>query len=152
LSQFVLERTIERPLREVYKFISDLRNIPRWQSGIDEHRVMPDGPTQLGSLVIQRRTFQGHTLDLSYKVVALEEDRRIELESTAGPVDYSVKQSFAEVDSGTRVEFELNVALTGAMRLAGRLIEPAVRRAAEADLDRLNDVLASSAQPGPQPR
>ena len=142
MAEFELERTIRRPVGDVFAFVSDFRNAPRWQTGIQSLQVLPDGPAQPGTLVMERRRIQAHDIELNYKVVQLDPGRRIAVEGTDGPVDYSGVQEFqATDDGGTRLRFRLDVKLTGGMRLLAGFIGPAIQRQVEADLDRLGALL-----------
>ena len=143
MAEFELERTIHRPVGEVFAFLADFRHGTQWQAGVENLRVVPDAPAEVGTRITERRRLQGHVVDLSYRVVALEPGKRIAVESAGGPVAYSGVQDFSPTDdgSGTHLRFALDVKLTGGMRLLSGLIAPAVRKQVESDLDRLAWVL-----------
>ncbi|MFN2483528.1 MAG: SRPBCC family protein [Candidatus Limnocylindria bacterium] len=142
MAEFEFERTIRRPVDDVFAFLTDFRNGREWQSGIVSLEVLPDGPAQRGTLVMERRRIHGHDVELNYKVVELDRARRVAVEGTDGPVEYSGVHEFSETaDGGTRLRFRVSVELTGGMRLLAGLITPAIRRQAEADLDRLTELL-----------
>jgi uncharacterized membrane protein len=137
MATFRLERDIARPVGEVFGFLRDFRNMPLWQSGLEAVQVFPNAPVDIGSVIFERRRVQGRQIDLAYKVVALEPDRSISLESTGGPVQYSAVQTLSPERDGTRLSLTLEVQLDGPMRLLAGLLTPAIRRQAEQDLDRL---------------
>jgi uncharacterized membrane protein len=141
MATFQLKRHIPRRVDEVFAYVRDFRNAPQWQTGIEEIQVFPDAPVERGSVIMERRRVQGHVIDLAYKVVGLEPDRSISLESTSGPVHYSVVQTFTAEGEGTRLSLALDVDLLGGLRLMAGVLTPAVRRQAENDLDRLTDLL-----------
>lgn len=142
MAEFELTRTIRRPVADVFAFTSDSRNAPRWQSGIVSLEVLPDAPAQRGTVVMERRRVQGHEIDLSYKVVDFDPPRLIGLEATGGSVGYSARQEFTETEHGaTRLRFQLNVELSGRMRMLTALVAPAIRNQAASDLDRLAELL-----------
>ena len=147
MAEFAVERTIQRPVDDVFAFVADFRNGPEWQAGIEDLRVEPDGQAQVGTRIRERRRLQGHVIDLSYTVTALEPGRRIEVRSAGGPVGYSGVQHFESVEgnAGTRLRFQLDVQLTGGMRLLAGFIGPAIRRQVESDLDRLAWLLENAA-------
>ena len=145
MAEFEFERTIRRPVDDVFGFLTDFRNGRDWQSGIVSLEVLPDAPAERGTLVMERRRIQGHDIELSYKVVELERPNRIAVEGTDGPVDYSGVQELSETaDGATRLRFRISVQLTGGMRLLAGLVTPAIRRQAEADLDRLVSLLEAA--------
>ena len=148
MATFQLERHIPRRVDEVFAYVRDVRNAPQWQTGIEEIQVFPEAPVDRGSVIMERRRVHGNVIELAYKVVALEADRSISLESTDGPVHYSAVQAFRAEGEGTLLSLTLDVNLRGSMSLLAGLLTPAIQRQAENDLDRLADVLA----PGRSPR
>lgn len=40
---------VSKPSAQIYAFLVDLRNIPKWQSEVVASRVMTDGPTRRGT-------------------------------------------------------------------------------------------------------
>ena len=139
MAEFELERTIQRPVDEVFAFLADFRNGAQWQAGVENLRVVPEAPAQVGTRITERRRLQSHVVDLSYTVAALEPGRLIAVRSAGGPVGYSAVEHFSPTDdgTGTRLRFELDVQLTGGMRLLAGFIAPMIRKQVESDLDRL---------------
>lgn len=139
---FELTHVIRRPPHEVFAFVSDLRNLPRWQSGIERLHVVPDAPPRIGTQVRERRSVQGRRVDVGYSVVALEPGRLIQVEGSEGGVRYRAIQAVAPEGEGTtRLAVRVEIELRGAMRFLAGLVAPAIERQAAADLERLAALL-----------
>ena len=77
--------TIARPIDEVYAFVADGTNNPRWHSGVIEisRTSEQDG---LGATYRQVLTGPGgRRIDGDYRVTAYDPPRRLGFEVTAGP-------------------------------------------------------------------
>jgi uncharacterized protein YndB with AHSA1/START domain len=144
---FELTRVIRRSPADVFDFVSDLRNLPRWQSGIERLEVVPDAPPRVGTAVRERRVVQGRRVDLAYRVMRLDPGRLLHVEGSEGPVRYRAIQAVApEGEDSTRLSVRVEVELSGAMRFLAGLVAPAIQRQAAADLEHLAALLEQPAQ------
>jgi carbon monoxide dehydrogenase subunit G len=143
--RFALERSFEVPPSAVFEVLRDFRRADRWQTGVEEIQVFPDAPAEVGTVVMERRRVAGQSIELSYKVMEIVPARAIRVESTGDAVGYQVEQTLTPTETGTRLDVVLEVDLRGPMRFAAGIFEPAIRRQAEADLERLADLVASEA-------
>ncbi|MBW3587950.1 MAG: SRPBCC family protein [Actinobacteria bacterium] len=107
---------IERPLEEVFAFVADQSNEPKWHTDI--LRVDPQGPIELGSRVRWVVRFMGENQYLN-DVTAFEPGRRIEMAALEGPLKPTVTHSFEEVDGRTRYTRHVRIPLQGMFRLVG---------------------------------
>ena len=75
---------IGRPAADVFAFVSDQTNAPRWQSGLDEvHRLTP-GPIRVGSEHSFIRRFAGRRIEARNKFVAFEAGRIVAFDILPG--------------------------------------------------------------------
>ena len=61
--------TINRPVKEVFAFVADQRNAPRWQSGLLEVRRTTEGTLGVGTKHRFVRKFVGRRLEASNEYV-----------------------------------------------------------------------------------
>jgi hypothetical protein len=54
---------VGRPAGDVFAFVSDQLNAPRWQRGLHEVRRTTDGPIRVGSEHVFVRRFAGRRID-----------------------------------------------------------------------------------------
>ena len=78
--------TISAPPEEVFAFVADLANLPRWQSGITSaERTSPD-PVGVGSTARVVRDMAGQSLTVDLTITDFEPGRRLALASAASGV------------------------------------------------------------------
>ena len=73
--------TINRPRDEVFAYLADLENLPRWNYAIQETRKVSSGPVAVGSRFHQVRTVPAFREE-SLEVVALDPDRTLGVRGT----------------------------------------------------------------------
>ena len=117
---------------EVYDFVADLERAPEWQSSLESVDV---------DRGVEVRIFAGHRRETSFKVTEEEPASRFGIESQAGPVRAHAVFSFTPVQEGTRVDFQLDMELDGAARLAAALLRGRMAREARQNLARLSELL-----------
>jgi uncharacterized membrane protein len=126
---------IERPIADVFAYVTDPEHVPEWQESAVSIRKISDGRWE------EERRIAGRRVECEVKVTDLEPGRRFNLRSDAGSMEFEVKHLFTETDGGTRLEVAAEGKAGGLMRLAERTIESRARDELEADLDRLKRVL-----------
>src|SRR5262245_31601837 len=100
-----LERTvhIDRPAAEVFDFLVDLENHPRFAASISAVSGIEDGPLTLGRRYGQTSTLLGRTIDVTVEVTSCEPGRELSLKTVTGLVP--VTRTF-------RLEGETDLTLT----------------------------------------
>jgi uncharacterized membrane protein len=132
------EVLIDRPRGEVAALATDPANDTRWIGGVDRVRRLDEGPIGVGSRVERSARFLGRRLDYVNDVVELEPGSRLRMRSVSGPVPMDITYAFADAGPWrTRASIRVRGEARGALRLAGPLLGPMVRRSVAADLRRL---------------
>jgi uncharacterized protein YndB with AHSA1/START domain len=132
--------TIARPVDAVFSFIADGETATKWRSGVvDIKRVSGNA---VGARYAQGvRGPMGRRVPADYEITAFEPNRRIEFQTTAGPVRPHGRFDFETVDGGTRLTFSLDAQVSG---IQGRLMGGMVQKTMDAEvaaLARLKKVL-----------
>lgn len=135
-------QTIDRPADEVFAFVADAANNPRWQRGMRSCAWTSPPPIGMGSTYRQEATFLGRPVVTEFEVVAHEPGRSVTIQSTSGPFPIRVTRSVTPIDpSSCRVE----AAITGDpgrfFRLAAPLVQRMAQRSVTADYRRLKALL-----------
>ena len=140
---------IALPAAEVFAFLSNLENLPRWQSGVVRAGQTSPGPIDVGSTAVVERRMFGQQIVADLVVTVYEAPRRIVLNTETSGV--SVQASVAIEPLGAarcRVTFGMTLETSGFFMKA---VEPMVAQAAEADIEaslaRLREVLAEDRYP-----
>jgi carbon monoxide dehydrogenase subunit G len=131
------ELEIERSPEDVYAFLADPENLPRWQSGVLEVRRESD------TRFTEVRTFIGRRIESTVDVTVADPGREFSLRSAAGPVRFTVQHLLEPAgEGGTRLRVAgESEGAGGLFKLGGRLLRMAVERRTEEDFSRLKDVL-----------
>ena len=75
---------ISRPVAEVFAFVADQTNAPKWQKGLHEVRRLTEGPIGVGSQHEFVRRFAGREIASRNRFVAFEEGRYVRFEIPEG--------------------------------------------------------------------
>jgi len=137
---------IDRPVEDVFAFVSDHTNAPRWQRGLLEVRRASDGPIGVGTRHTFVRTFMGRRLEASNVFTHYEPSRLVAFNATSnwlpGHGSYVV-----EPDGTDRARLIARVELrpSSLFRAAEPLMAAALRREVDANLSDLKGLLEAQA-------
>jgi uncharacterized protein YndB with AHSA1/START domain len=135
--------TISRPVNEVFAFIADGLNGPKWRSGITDIALVSG--SGVGATYKQGvKGPGGRRVDADYRVTAYEPNSRLAFEAIAGPVRPTGEYILEPVADGTRLTFVLQAELGGIKRL---LMSGAVQKTMDAEVEateKLKSLLESS--------
>ena len=127
--------TVERPIDEVFAFLADGENDPRWRSGVlDIERVAGEG---VGARYRQGvKGPMGRRVAADYEVTEFVPPRALGFRATAGPVRPEGRYQLEPAGDGTRVRFALQCTPTGFARLITPMVARTMRTEVQA-IDRL---------------
>ncbi len=136
--------SIARPVADVFAYVADGLNGPRWRPGVLD--VALASGSGVGAVYKQGvRGPGGRRIDADYRVTAFEPNRRLAFEAIAGPVRPTGEYRFEATDGSTRLTFTLQAELGGIKKL---LMGGAVQRTMDAEVaatERLKTILEASA-------
>lgn len=140
------ERSAEigRSADEVFAFLSEIDNLPRWQSGVISAEKTSDGPIGVGSTAVVERRVLGQQLRADLRVTVFEPPRRFVLEAESSGISVEASVAVEPLEAARcRVTFGMAMEATGFFMKA---VEPMVAQAAEGDIEeslvRLKEALA----------
>jgi uncharacterized protein YndB with AHSA1/START domain len=131
---------IRRPTAEVFGFLSDFENIPRWNYAIVETHKVSRGPVGVGTIYQQVRSVPSRSEE-HFEVTAYHPPRQLEIQGQLGPFPSRLSYALDAVPEGTRITNTVELELRGPGRLLGRVAVPRVRDAVAAHLNTLNEQL-----------
>lgn len=124
---------IDRPVNEVFAFLSDAENDKRWRPGVVEIRRRSGQPVIYDQRV--KGPF-GRTVSADIEIVDVEPERRIAFRTITGPVRPSGSYRLEPAGEATRVTFELSAELRGPAKLMAPVVASTMRSEV-AQLERL---------------
>lgn len=132
---------INRPVEEVFAFVADQTNAPRWQSGLLEVRRTTEGPLGVGTKHTLVRKFMGQRLEASNEYLEYEPNRWIVFRGTANTMDFEASYLTEPTAEGTRLTSTLDMQSIEPVGLEEASFAEALRRDVEANLSELKDLL-----------
>ena len=108
---------IDRPIEEVFAYVTDQTNTPAWQAGLVEVQRTTPGPIGVGTRHRFVRQFMGRRMEAANEYVAYEPDRLVTFRTTSGPA-LVASYLFDQDPKGTR--------LTSRVELDGGILGPVI--------------------------
>jgi uncharacterized protein YndB with AHSA1/START domain len=135
---------IDRPVDEVFAFVADPANFPRWAGAlVKESRQTSTGPVGVGTTFTQVNMLIGRRFVSEMRVVTHDPPRRFEYITTAGPIRFAGHYTFAAISSGTRFTSVDQSQVSGLLRYLQPILQPFAQHQIKVNLDRLKAVIES---------
>jgi carbon monoxide dehydrogenase subunit G len=131
---------IRRPTAEVFGFLADFENIPKWNDAIVQTHKVTQGPVGVGTIYQQVRSVPSRSEE-RFEVTAYSPPQQLEIQGQLGPFPSRLSYALDAVPEGTRVTNAVELELRGPGRLLGRVAVARVRDAVAANLRKLKDLL-----------
>jgi carbon monoxide dehydrogenase subunit G len=123
---------IDRPQAEVFAFIADARNRPRWDEGVESEELTSPEPIGVGSTVRTTMRSMGREYVIDWEIVKHESPRSQTIESKSGPFPTTLNWELSGGEGGaTRADFSLTGRPSGFLRL----LQPMIARSTQRNLD-----------------
>jgi len=136
---------INRPLEEVFAFLSDLENNLKWRSGQIEAKKTSVGPIRVGTTYRMVNNVLGRRIEGEGEVTEYEPNRKFTSIGRSGYLPLEAQRVFEPVEGGTRVTFVLKAEPGGFFKLAEPLVATLAKRRVEMDAANLKDMMEAQA-------
>lgn len=136
--------TIDRPVDEVFDFLTDGGNRPKWDASVVSEELTSAGPLGVGSTLHTRQRAMGQEVDFTWRVTRFERPAGMTVVSTSGPLPTTLVFEFAPNGERSAVRATIEGSPTGMMRLAEPLISDMVRTTLATGLARAQALLEST--------
>ena len=137
---------VERSPDDVFAFVADPANRPKYQHNVAGSRVVGDGPVRAGSTFEEVLKMGPWKLRTAGEVIAYEAPRRCVIAARNGMVNYRGEFAVEDAPGGTRLT------ISGSAELVGwrRILQPMLRAECSRNLPR--ELQRHPRDPGPLPR
>ncbi|MGH8976147.1 MAG: SRPBCC family protein [Acidimicrobiia bacterium] len=133
---------IDRPLPEVFAFLEDVENNPKWLRGMKSCTWTSEPPVGVGSTYDQRAVFLGKEIVSSFVVTEHEPRKRVTIKTTKSSFPLTVTRTTEAVASGrTHVHETVEGDPRGFYRMAQPLLRLVVQRNVRRDYGHLKRLL-----------
>jgi uncharacterized protein YndB with AHSA1/START domain len=135
--------TIARPAEEVFAFLADLRNIPKWNYAIERTVPTSPGPAGAGATYRQTRTIPRRSQE-NLQITAFEPPSRLTIDGQLGPFQATASYLLQPAAGGTRLTNDVELEpISALLRPVGALVVPRIKEAVAANLSTLKQLLES---------
>jgi carbon monoxide dehydrogenase subunit G len=138
---FDLSTLIDRPVKDVFAFVSNLNNMTKWNSAVVSLQQLTPGTLGVGTKFKSVGEMMGRRIDGEVKVTSYEPDSRTGFQMNAGPLQMNVTIGFKPVGTGTKVSLNAQGNPAGVFKLAEGMMQGRVKSMMEENLARLKSVL-----------
>jgi carbon monoxide dehydrogenase subunit G len=142
---------IRRPVEEVFSFLADFENVPRWNHAIVETTKVSPGPVGVGTTYRQIRSVPRRSEE-GFEVTAFEPPRRLEVQGQIGPFRARISYLLEPTGSGTRLRNAVDLGSSGLSTIVALPVTSRVKHAVAANLDTLKQLLGDRSISGPVSR
>src|SRR4051794_22327003 len=99
------ELTIEiaRPRDDVFAYLTDVSNLPSWQSGVHRAEIEEGGEARTGVHIRESRHLLGRELSTRLEIAELERPRLFCLRALESPVPFTVRHELEPAEGGTKL-------------------------------------------------
>jgi carbon monoxide dehydrogenase subunit G len=136
--------TVNRPVEEVWEFISNFENTTRWSRGVLEARQTSEGPIGVGSTLQTVVQAFGRRRTASYLVTEYEPNRAFAFKVTSGVMTSQARYSVEPAGAGTRLTGSGEIDAVGLYKLLAPILIRTVKRHSEDDLANAKRILEAS--------
>jgi ligand-binding SRPBCC domain-containing protein len=146
---FETDVRIDRPIEEVFAFVSDPLNFPRWNSAVQAVRRTSADENGAASTYLMERELPSGRAANELEVVASESPREFTIRAIAGPTPFLYCYRFAAEDGETIIQLDAQVELSGAAALLPQLARRAVKNGVDDNLATLKQILEATRRRSP---
>ena len=109
--------TIDRPVEEVFAFVTDVTNDPSWHTDVREARKTTEGPPGVGTVWHARFKPSMGISEGDMDVVTFEPNRRQVMKGDIGPMHPTLTYLLEPSDGGTRFTRRVQITVSGWMKI-----------------------------------
>jgi carbon monoxide dehydrogenase subunit G len=127
---------------EVFAFLADLANWPRWQSDMKSTTLVEGAPGKVGAVYRYTSKAMGQTIDSTVRLIKVDEPREVTFEGQwAGMIRPSGRYLVEPAGEGTRVTLNPHPETRGPGSILAPLLTLVIRRLNRQHMARLQEVL-----------
>jgi hypothetical protein len=133
--------TIRRPAQDVFAFLADFENVPRWNHAIESTTKTSPGPVGVGSTYRQIRS-EPKRSEEGFEVTVFEPTRRLTVHGEIGPFHARVEYVLEPMEGATRITNGVELEPASAVsKFIAPLASSRVKAAVAENLETLKEIL-----------
>jgi Polyketide cyclase / dehydrase and lipid transport len=143
------EIIIERPVEEVFDFVADERNEPRYNPRMVRAEKLTAGPIGAGTRFRAEMKGGRRPVEMTVEFTEYERPRRLALTAHLSPMEIRGGLTFEPVPEGTRMRWQWNLEPRGLLKVISPLIVRMGRRQEQSIWSNLKELLEAGNSPPP---
>lgn len=132
---------IDKPVKDVFTFVTNPANMSKWNSAVVSMEQITPGAVSMGTKFKTVGEMMGRRIEGEMEVIAFEPDSKYGFQMNAGPVQVNVTLNFKTVGTGTKLSLNAQGNPGGLFKLAEGVMQGRVKSMMEENLARLKSVL-----------
>lgn len=144
MSTIEVSTFIHRPPQEVFDFMTNPANSPKWQNGTESANWVSAGPVGVGSITHTVVKLLGRKFESDSEVSQWNPPAVWGVKSSSGPLKFEATNKFVPKDDGTLVIQTAQVEAGGFFKLAEGLAVKQIQKQVESDGQALKKLLENS--------
>ena len=108
---------IERPVEDVFAYVTDVTNDPAWHTDVLEARKTTEGPPGVGTVWHAKFKPSMGISEGDMQVVSFEPNREQVMRGDVGPMHPTLTYLLEPVDAGTRFTRRVQISVSGWMKI-----------------------------------
>ena len=133
---------INRPISDVFPFVSNFENLPQWESNFQKVKLLTATPAGVGTTYQCELKLPGQTATSKFEITEFEVNKKIAFEAEpAGPAKPNGSFRFETVPGGTKVTLLPRPEFRGFFKLLEPMMAGYVRKQNQAHLSTLKRIL-----------
>jgi uncharacterized protein YndB with AHSA1/START domain len=122
------ESVINRPVEDVFDFVADERNEPRYNPKMRRAELISEGPIGVGTRFRAETASMGRAVQMVIEFTGFERPRRIEETVHMSSMDLQGAMTFDPVPEGTSMHWAWDLKPRGMLKMMGPLVARMGRR------------------------
>ena len=141
---FETSTRINRPIEDVFSYVSDPLNFARWNSALHAVRKTSAGESGTDSTYVMERELPTGRAINELEVLASERPREFVIRAAAGSTPFLYRYRFAAEDHETVIQLDAEVELPGAAALLQQLARRTVKKGVDENFATLKKILEAT--------
>jgi carbon monoxide dehydrogenase subunit G len=92
---------VARTPEDVFAYLTDVSNLPAWQSGVHTAQIEDAGAPRVGARIRESRHLLGRELNTTLEITEYDAPRVFSLRALDGPIPFIVRHELEAHDGGT---------------------------------------------------
>lgn len=132
---------IDKPIKDVFAFAANPKNMTKWNSAVVSLEQITPGAVGVGTKFKSVGEMMGRRIEGEMQVTAYEPDTKCGYQVNAGPMQVNLTLTFKTVGTGTKISLNAQGNPAGVFKLAEPVMAGRVKSMMEENLSRLKSVL-----------